>query len=106
MPWYVWLIDGVVLLTLFVVDTAICAALGYAAWKGKPKGFDRSLYALGFLLTIIAGPLLMVYAQRMQADVRTLQFAWQAVCFEIGALLFGVAEGCVAGVIFYRRRHS
>jgi len=46
---------------------------------------------------------LMVFAQRMQADVRTWQYLVQVACFGLGAPLFGVAGGCIIGIFTYRR---
>jgi len=104
MPRHVFVVEGLILLTLFVLAPATSAVIGYAAWKGKPNGLDRSTYALGFVVIGIVSCVLMVYAQRLQADVRTPQYACQAACFEIGALLFGVAGGCMVGIFACRRR--
>jgi hypothetical protein len=35
---------GFVLFTFFAVAPSIAAAIGYAAWKGRPKSFDREMY--------------------------------------------------------------
>jgi surface polysaccharide O-acyltransferase-like enzyme len=94
---------GLLILTFFVFVPSIAAAIGYAAWKGWPKNFDREMYWTAFAAAIIASVFLMVFAQRMQADVRTWQYLLQVVCFTLGALLFGVAAGCVVGIFTYRR---
>jgi len=46
---------------------------------------------------------LMVFARRMNADLRTWQYLLQLACFSLGALLFGVAGGCMIGIFTYRR---
>jgi hypothetical protein len=94
---------GLLLLTVFLLVASIAAAIGYAAWKGKPKNFNREMYWTGFAAALVASLFLMVVAQRMHADVRTSLYAVQLACFGLGALLFGVAGGCVVGVFIYRR---
>ncbi len=96
------IIDGFLLLSLFVGTPTIAAAVGYAVWRGKPKTFDRHTFVLAYLATVIAGGFLMVYTQRMHADVRTWKHLVQIVCFEFGVTLLGVAGGCAVG-IFTRR---
>jgi integral membrane sensor domain MASE1 len=94
---------GLLILTFFVFVPSIAAAIGYAAWKGKPENFNREMYWTAFAAAIIASVFLMVFAQRMQADVRTWQYLLQVACFGFGALLFGVAGGCLVGIFTYRR---
>jgi hypothetical protein len=98
-----WVEAGLVIFTFFVVVPSIAAAIGYAAWKGKPKNFDREMYWTAFATATGVSLLLMVFAHRMQADVRTWQYLAQIVCFGLGALLFGVAGGCMIGIFTYRR---
>jgi hypothetical protein len=98
-----WIEAGLLLFTFFVVVPSIAAAIAYAAWKGIPKNFNREMYGMAFFATVSASGFLMVYAQRMQADVRTWQYLLQIACFGLGALLFGVAGGCGVGVVTYRR---
>jgi hypothetical protein len=98
-----WIEAGLLLFTFFVVVPSIAASIAYAAWKGKPKNFNREMYGMGFVATVAASGFLMVYAQRMQADVRTWHYPFQIACFGLGALLFGVAGGCGVGVFTYRR---
>jgi hypothetical protein len=98
-----WLEAGLLLLTFFAVVPLIAAAIGYAAWKGKPKNFSREMYWTAFAAAGAASLFLMVYAQRMHADVRTWQYLLQIACFGLGALLFAVAGGCLVGIFTYRR---
>ena len=98
------IVDGLLLLTLFVGTPTIAATIGYAAWKGKPKTFDRDTFVLGFLSTLIVSGFLIVYAQRMHADVRTWQYLLQLACFELGVLLLGIAGGCAVGIFTHRSK--
>src|SRR3989442_631117 len=71
---------------------AIAAVIGYAAWKGKPNNFGRDMYWTAFVSASAASGFLIVYAQRMSADVRSWQYLAQLAYFGLGILLFGVAE--------------
>ena len=98
-----WVEAGLLLFTFFVVVPSIAAAIGYAAWKGKPENFDRTMYWTAFAAATGVSLFLLVFAQRMHADVRTWQYLVQVACFGSGALLFGVAGGCMIGIFTYRR---
>jgi hypothetical protein len=98
-----WIEVGLLLFTFFIMVPSIAAAIGYAAWKGKPKSFNREMYGMAFVATGAASGFLMIYAQRMQADVRTWLYVMQLACFGLGALLFGIAGGCMVGIFTYRR---
>jgi uncharacterized membrane protein len=102
-PRYLQIVDGLLLFCLFVRAPSISAAIGYAASKGKPNGFDRERYGLSAITAGAPGIALMVYAQRMHVDVRTPQYFLQLACFALGAVLLGVAGGCFVGVFTYRR---
>jgi hypothetical protein len=99
-----WLIDGLLLFVLFVVAPSIAAVIGYAAWKGKPKNFEREMYWTAFVALGGVSGFLLVFAQRMHADVRTWQYLLQLACFGLGALLLGVAMGCGVAILTCRRR--
>jgi uncharacterized membrane protein len=92
----------VFLLVFFVIVPAIAIAIGYAAWVGKPEKWDRSMYWTAFVASIVVSGFLMVYAQRMHADVRTWRYPLQLALFGLGALFFGVAGGCMVGIFTYR----
>jgi hypothetical protein len=96
-----WAEAALLLFAFFVVVPVIAAAIGYAAWKGKPKNFSREMYWTAFASAIVASGFLMLFAQRMQADVRTWQYIVQVTCLGVGALLLGVAGGCLVGIFTY-----
>jgi hypothetical protein len=92
----------VLLLIFFVIVPAIAIAIGYAAWVGKPEKWDRSMYWTAFVASIVVSGFLMVYAQRMHADIRTWRYPLQLALFGLGALFFGVAGGCMVAIFTYR----
>ncbi len=93
---------AVVLLMFFIVAPLITVGIGYAAWNGLPRSFDRTQYWMSFVTNCAVSAFLIVYAKEMQADVRTWQYIVQVGCFVSGVLLFGVAGGCVVGIFAYR----
>lgn len=97
----VWVGTAIFLVGFFVVVPAVAVAIGRAAWVGKPKNWDRSMYWTGFVASGVASGFLLVYAQGMQADVRTWRYLMQMVFFGLGVLLFGLAAGCVVGIFAY-----
>ncbi len=98
-----WAGEALFLLNFFIVAPSIAVAIGYAAWRGKPESFDRWMFWAAFFGADVVVGFLMVFAQRMQADVRTWQYPVQVACFSIGALFFGIAGGCMIGIFTYRR---
>ncbi len=101
-PAYLPIVDVLELITLFVVGPLISAAIGIAAWRGKPTGLNREKYGIAFVVLGAIGFCLLMFVQRMQADVRTLQYFLQLACFVVGALFLGVAGGCMLGIFTYR----
>lgn len=101
----IWIeIEPVVfVLAFFVFVPAIAAAIGYVAWLGKPEKWDRVKYWMAFIASIAVSGFLMVYAQRMRADMRTWLYPVQLTVFFIGVLLFGVAGGFMVGIFTYER---
>src|SRR5262249_57633958 len=92
------LIDGLLLLLTVVGAPCIAAVVGYVAWKGKPTNFDQGMFFAAFVVGGGVSAALIVSAQRMQADVRTWQYILQLGCFVLGALIFGIAMGCLVAV--------
>lgn len=103
MPIPPWVEFGLALLAFFVVVPAIAVAIGHAAWVGKPKRWDRSMYWTAFVATTAAALFLGVYAKRMDADVGTWRYSAQLVLLGLAVLLFGVAFGCGVGTLTYGR---
>jgi uncharacterized membrane protein len=103
MPLPIWIEATLFFLVFFGVVPAVAVVIGYAAWRGKPENWDRSMYWTAFAVSVMASGFLMVYAQRMQADIRTPQYIIQIALFGLGAVLFGVAGGCMVAIFTYGR---
>jgi hypothetical protein len=93
---------AVLLFTFFVLAPFIAAMIGYAAWKGKPKSFDREMYWTVFASAMAAAFILMLYVQRHAA---TLPGPVVFAGLILGGLLFGVSIGFGVGV-FTRRKST
>jgi len=103
MPLHLWIEDAVFLLALSIAVPGVAVAIGYAAWLGKPKNWDRSLYWTAFVVSAPVSVPVMVWAQRMRIDLTSWWHLLQLSIFGLGALLFGVAGGCVLSVFTYGR---
>jgi hypothetical protein len=94
-----WVETGFILFSFFVIAPSIAATIGYAAWNGKPKSFDREMYWTAFVFSGAVAGLIFVYTQRNGA---TWPLLVRVACFEIAALLFGVALGFGVGILTRR----
>ena len=100
-PQFLWLVDAVLFLALFVCAPALGFVIAYAAWSGKPQTFDPERYGDDRVLLVVFGVsafVLLIFAKLLNADVRTAWFLLQLACFMLGSLLFGVAMGCCCSV--------
>jgi hypothetical protein len=106
-PDYLWLTGALEVLTLFAVAPVLGLAISYAAWRGKPQMLNPARYGADRVLCVTSGVtavLLLVFAQLLNADVRTPQYLLQLVCFLFGSLLFGVSMGCCFSVLLRASR--
>lgn len=46
----------------FVIAPSIAVAIAYAAWRGKPKSFDREMYWTVFVATCAVAAVIIVYS--------------------------------------------
>jgi len=96
------IISGLYLIVMFLSIPCIAAVIGYAAWNGKPKSFDRHSYVLGFVATMLVSIIFLSFATSMHADIRTWHYAVEIACFTLGAITFGVSSGLMIGIFVYR----
>jgi len=90
------------LLLFFVVAPMLAIAIGYAAWQGKPRNFDREKYGIASVASGMAAALLFGYAKRINADVRTAEYFLQPSCVLLSGLLFGAFMECGVGSFAFR----
>jgi hypothetical protein len=90
------------LFTFFLLGPFIAALIGYAAWKGKPKSFDREMYWTVFIVAMAAAGFIFVYIQR---HPHTLPDVVSFIGMNLVGALFGVSAGFGIGV-FTRPKHT
>src|ERR1035441_2506872 len=93
-PRYLWLADALQLLVFFVVGPALAIAIAYAAWRRKSQRFNSERFGMVCATSGVAGALMLVCAQRINADVREAEYFLQLACMLLSGLLFGVFMGC------------
>jgi len=96
-----WIEDAILFFALSIAAPALAVFVGYAAWLGKPRNWDRSRYWAVFVVSLLASGFVIVYAQRMRVDLTSWSHLLQLSIFSFGLLLFGVAGGCLIGVFTY-----
>ena len=101
-----WLLDLMLLFILFVLAPVLAVLIARAAWKGKPDNFSRQKYVACSLGTVLVACVLMLNAHWLQADIMSGKFVGELICFILGAVLFGVAGGCLVGSLGYGRRRE
>jgi hypothetical protein len=94
--------DAILLFISIVGIPVIAGTVGFAAWKGWPRNFNRESYILGFLGLGFACGVLIVSAQRMTPDDIWHQLLQEA-CGALGLLLAGACGGCFIGIFVCRK---
>jgi hypothetical protein len=95
--------EAIYLFMFFLIVPLVIAGIAYAAWRGKPRSWGRSMFFTAFASAGAVSAFLMTYAIKMQADVRTWQYAIQVALFVLGLLLFDIAGGCGVAIFFTKR---
>ena len=98
-----WSEAGILIFALSLMVPSIVAAIGYAAWNGKPRNYSREMFFTSFVLVGGVSGALLAYVIQMRADIRTWEYLLQVACFGLGTILMGVAGGCMVGIFAYRR---
>lgn len=93
-PRYLWLTEGLELITFFIGIPIIAFAIAYAAWRGKSQNFIfRRSRTIG-LASVAVGFLLFLFAKWLGADPRSVEYFAYLACVLTSLLLFGVFMGC------------
>jgi hypothetical protein len=90
-PHYLWLTEGLELLTFLVFGPVLAIVIAYRSWRKKeqtPKLHGRRCVAFMALFV-----LLFIFAKRVDADVRTPLYFLQLTCVLLSFLSFGLAQG-------------
>jgi multidrug transporter EmrE-like cation transporter len=94
-----------VLLMMSVGIPGIAVTIAYAAWRGKPKTFDREMYWTSFATAGIASVLVFVLAQKLNSNGLAGHIL-PVLCLLLALLLFGVSMGCGIAIFAWRRPDS
>jgi len=103
-PHYLWLTEGLELLTFFVIGPAFAIVIAYRAWREKEHTSNPKRYGMQCVVSGGAALLLFALAKWIDADVRTPQYFLQLTCVLLSLLSFGVCMGCFFSVLLNLRR--
>jgi len=93
-PDYLWLTEGLEIISFFVGGPIVTLVIVYLAWRGKLPTFISQRYRVIGILAGMTGFSLFALARWMNADVRTGQYFFQLVCALASFPLLGVFMGC------------
>ena len=94
-----------VAVAFFVMAPTVATVIGYRAYRGKPKSFNREMYWTAFAATGVVAVIVIRYAVRMDTRDELVWNLLRMIALLLGALLFGVSLGFGAG-IFTRKSNS
>jgi hypothetical protein len=94
-----------VVLAFFVMAPTVAAVIGYRAYTGKPKSFNREMYWTAFVAIGAVAVIVIRYAVRMGTTDDLVWNLLRMITLVLGALLFGVSLGFGAG-IFARKSNA
>jgi hypothetical protein len=98
-PHYLWMTEGLELLTLFVIGPALGIVIAYRAWREKRHNHDSRRYGTRCIALGLAALLLFGFAKWLNADVRTAQYFLQLVSFLLSILSFSACTGYFFSVL-------
>jgi hypothetical protein len=100
-PHYLWLTEGLELLTFFVVAPALAIVVAYRAWRATATDHTPNPKRYGTQCVVSGGAALLLFAlaRWIDADVRTPQYFLQLTCVLLSLLSFGVCMGCFFSVL-------
>jgi hypothetical protein len=93
-PHYLWLTEGLELITFFVGVPMIALGIAYAAWRSTPQSLiSRRSRAIGIVSGVTAF-LLFGLARWIHPDPRDLDYFLYLICVLAGLVLIGIFMGC------------
>jgi len=92
-PRYLWLTEGLELLTFFLFGPVLAIAVAYRTWREKGHVLSPGRYGMRCAGFAAAFVLLFALARWIDADVRTPQYFLQLACVLLSFLSFGFAQG-------------
>lgn len=98
-PHYLWLTEGLELLTFFVIQPALAIVIAYRVWREKENEPNPKRYGMWCVASGGAGLLLLGLAKWIDADVRTPLYFLQLACALLSFLSLGVCSGCLLAVL-------
>ena len=98
-PHYLWLTEGLELLTFFVFGPALGLIIAYMVWRERrhnpaPQRYGTRCIALGLVALLLFG-----FAKWLNADVRTPQYFVQLASFMLSILSFSACTGYFFSVL-------
>lgn len=98
-PHYLWLTEGLELLTFFVFGPALAFVIAYKAWREKKLAANPKRYGMWCIVAAVVAVILFALAKWIDADVRTPQYFLQLSCLLLSLLSFGVCQGLLFSVL-------
>jgi hypothetical protein len=98
-PHYLWLTEGLELLTFFVLGPALGLLIAYKVWREKKRPANPKRYGMWCIVSGVAALILFALAKRIDADVRTPQYFLQLACLLLSLLSFGACQGFLFSVL-------
>lgn len=98
-PHYLWLTEGLELLTFVVFGPVLAIVIAYRCWRNREATPEPKRYVRRCVAFAVLSILLFALAKRIDADVRTPQYFLQLTCVLLCFLSFGLAQGYLFSVL-------
>ena len=98
-PHYLWLTEGLELLSFLIFGPILAIVIAYRCWRKKESAPTSKGYLIRCVAFAVLFVLLFVLAKWINADVRTPQYFLQLTCVLLSFLSFGLAQGYFFSVL-------